>query len=97
MIKVIRGTYGYVTKNGVEAMTKASAPFALSKKREEELVKAGVAVYVEEAAQPKAYENMKMAELRRLAAERGIDAGTIKSKKELIALLENQAEETDEP
>lgn len=96
MIKLIRGTYGYVTKNGVEAMTKASAPFVLSKKREEELVKAGVAVYVEDGAQAKTYADMKMAELRQLAKEQGMNAETIKSKKELIALLENHEEKVDE-
>lgn len=44
MIRMTKGTYGLKTDRGVEAMTKHSAPFSLSEKREEELIKAGVAV-----------------------------------------------------
>ncbi|MBO5968606.1 MAG: hypothetical protein J6S14_08935 [Clostridia bacterium] len=53
MIKIIKGTYGRETKNGVEAMTKNSEPFELSASREAELIAAGVAVKVEEEARPK--------------------------------------------
>lgn len=53
MIKMIKGTYGLKTNKGVEAMTKHSAPFSLSEKREEELIQAGVAVKVESAAKRK--------------------------------------------
>ena len=59
MIKMIKGTYGRVENGTVEAMTKHSAPFKLSEKREAELVAAGVAVKVEEPTQAKAYDNMK--------------------------------------
>lgn len=48
MIKMVKGTYGLVKNGTVEAMTKNSAPFKLSKKREAELVAAGVAVKVDE-------------------------------------------------
>lgn len=88
MIKIIKGTYGRVTSDGVEAMTKKSAPFSLSKAREAELIAAGVAVKVEEPEPSKAYEKMKMAELRKAASARGIDAGAVKDKAELIAMLE---------
>ena len=88
MIQMIKGTYGRVVNGSVEAMTKRSAPFKLSEKREAELVAAGVAVKVEEPAQAKAYANMKMAELRKAAAALGVDASAAKTKKEVIAILE---------
>lgn len=87
MIKMVKGTYGRVTKGGVEAMTKHSAPFSLSKTREAELVAAGVAVKVEEPAQATAYENMKMAELRKIAAAQGVDVSAAKTKNDVIAIL----------
>ena len=86
MIKMIKGTYGRVVDGAVEAMTKHSAPFTLSEKREAELVAAGVAVMVEEPANE--YTGMKMAELRKLAEKRGINVTGVKSKNAIIALLE---------
>lgn len=53
MIKMIKGTYGLKTNKGVEAMTKHSTPFSLPEKREEELIRAGVAVKVESAVKRK--------------------------------------------
>lgn len=89
MIQMVKGTYGLVVNGVVEAKTKHSAPFKLSKTREAELVAAGVAVKVpEEPAQAKAYDNMKMAELRKAAAALGVDASAAKTKREVIAMLE---------
>ena len=89
MIEMIKGTYGRVVNGVVEAMTKHSGPFKLSKAREAELVAAGVAVKVEEpTTQAKTYEDMKMAELREAAAAQGVDVSTAKTKSEVIALLE---------
>lgn len=88
MIRIIKGTYGLVVNGVVEAMTKGSAPFSLSKAREAELIEAGVAVKVEEPTQAKAYEDMNMKELRKVAAALGVDAKAAKSKQEVIALLE---------
>lgn len=87
MIRMVKGTYGRLVNGVVEAMTKHSAPFTLSAAREAELVAAGVAVKVEEPAQATAYENMKMAELRKVAAALGVDVSTAKSKREVIAIL----------
>ena len=99
MIKMIKGTYGRKVNGVVEAMTKHSAPFSLSESREAELVAAGVAVKVEETTQANAYENMKMAELRKAAAALGVDASAAKTKKEVIAILEaaEAREEIQEP
>ena len=88
MIKMIKGTYGRVVNGSVEAMTKHSAPFKLSEKREAELVAAGVAEKVEEPTQANAYDNMRMAELRKVAASMGVDASAAKTKKEVIAMIE---------
>nr|DAW23109.1 MAG TPA: endoplasmic reticulum chaperone [Caudoviricetes sp.] len=98
MIKMIKGTYGLKVNGVVEAMTKRSAPFSLSAEREAELVKAGVAAYVEETAEEKALGNMKMAELRKTAAAYGVDASKCRSKKEAIDLIEAaKAKASDEP
>lgn len=88
MIKMVKGTYGRMVGGVVEAMTPASPPFALPQAREAELIAAGVAVKVEEPAQEKAYAGMKMSELRKAAAEKGLDASTAKTRKEVIAMLE---------
>lgn len=50
MIKIIKGTYGYIDKNGiVQPKTSKDEPFTLTKEEEERLVKRGVAKYVEAA------------------------------------------------
>lgn len=50
MIKIVKGTYGYLDKNGiVKGKTSKDEPFSLSKEEEERLVKRGVAKYVEAA------------------------------------------------
>ena len=84
MIKMIKSTYGLVKADGsVEAMTAASGPFSVNPKREAELIALGVAVAVEDS-----YEGMKMGDLRKLAAERGVDVKAAKSKTEVIAAIE---------
>ena len=88
MIKMIRGAYGLKINGVVEAMTSRPAPFSLTDAREAELVAAGVAVYVQEPGEDPAYSKMKMAELREVAAAYGVDASKIRSKKEVIAMIE---------
>lgn len=88
MIRMIKSTYGRVVGGEVEAMTKHSPPFTLSAAREAELVAAGVAVKVEAPAQVNAYASMKMVELRKVAAARGVDVGAARSKSDIIAILE---------
>ena len=87
MIRMIKGTYGKVVNGVVEAMTKRSGSFSLPETREAELVALGVAEKVENEPD-RDYNHMKMAELRKAAAAMGVDAGTAKSKKEVIAMLE---------
>lgn len=48
MIKIIKGVYGYLDKNGcVKPKTPKDEPFALSEEQEARLVGLGVAVYVD--------------------------------------------------
>ena len=95
MIKMIRGAYGLKINGVVEAMTSRSAPFSLTDAREAELVAAGVAVYVQEPDENPAYNKMKMAELREAAAAYGVDASKIRSKKEVIAMIEDAKAKAD--
>lgn len=98
MIKMIKGAYGLKVNGVVEAMTSRSAPFSLTDTREAELVTAGVAVYVQETGEDTAYSKMKMAELRETAAAYGVDASKIRSKKEVIAMIEAaKAKATEKP
>ena len=83
MIKMIRGAYGLKINGVVEAMTSRSAPFSLTDAREAE------PVYVQEPDENPAYNKMKMAELREAAAAYGVDASKIRSKKEVIAMIED--------
>lgn len=88
MIRMIKGTYGRVVGGVVEAMTKHSPPFSLSASREAELVAAGVAEKVEEPAKASPRAGKKMAELRKIAAELGIDTAATRTRSEIAAMIE---------
>lgn len=89
MIRMIKGTYGLVKNGTVEPMTKHSPAFSITAAREAELVEAGVAVYeVEPESTPSEYNGLNMTELREAAAAYGVDASAVRSKKEVIALIE---------
>ena len=89
MIRMIKGTYGLVKNGTVEPMTKHSPAFSINAAREAELVEAVVAVY---EAEPEStfseYNGLNMTELREAAAAYGVDASAVRSKKEVIALIE---------
>lgn len=89
MIRMIKGTYGLVKNGTVEPMTKHSPAFSINAARAAELVEAGVAVY---EAEPEStfseYNGLNMTELRETAAAYGVDASAVRSKKEVIALIE---------
>ena len=97
MIKMIKGTYGRVVNGSVEAMTKHSEPFNLPEAREAELVAAGVAAKVDEPTKADAYASMKMTELRKVATAQGVDVSAAKSKKEVVAILEDAKAKEQEP
>ncbi len=94
MIRIIKGTYGRVVDGTVVAMRKGSEPFSLSEERETQLVAAGVAEKVQEP-EKKYTTDMKMAELREAAAALGVDASKAKTKKEVIAMLEEAEEKAE--
>lgn len=49
MIKIVKGIYGYRGTNGfIEPKDAKSDPFSLTSEKEEELVRKGIAVYVDE-------------------------------------------------
>lgn len=90
MIRIINGTYGFVQGGRILPKTSKSDPFELPPDREQELVDAGVAVYVAAPGaeeRPVDPENLKLAELKELAAKQGIDTTGVRSKADVIALI----------
>ena len=94
MIKMVTGTYGLEIDGTIEAMNKNSPPFSISPARESELVLAGVAEYTDISGET--LSGMKMEQLRHIAAEKGIDVGKIRSKKEIIALIKETRKNPEE-
>lgn len=89
MIKIIKGTYGLKVGRVVEAMTPRSPAFSLSETRETELVELGVAIKVEIPTPADTdYSKIKIADLREFATMLGIDTSAVRTKKEIIAMLE---------
>lgn len=95
MIRMIKGTYGLVKNGTVEPMTKHSPAFSINAAREAELVEAGVAVYEAEQSTFSEYNGLNMTELREAAAAYGVDASAVRSKKEVIALIETAKAKAD--
>ena len=103
MIKIIKGSYGMRCGSSVQAVPAGSDPIELSKDKEERLVRLGVAVYVTEQpgevsdeAQddeivdefPEYSEDMKLSDLKEIAKVYGIDASSMRSKKEVIEAID---------
>lgn len=81
MIKIIKGTYGYVDKDGiVKPKTAKDEPFSLSAEQEKRLVDQGVAVKVEEKKAAKA-EEPKKPEPEKAESTKKANAKKSKSKK----------------
>ena len=104
MIKIIKGSYGMRRGASVIAVPAGSEPIELSKDKEERLVRLGVAVYVtdEDDTQiedeivdefPEYNEEMKLAELKDIAKVYGIDASSMRSKKEVIKAIDAARDE----
>lgn len=101
MIKIVSGTYGYQDKNGiVKAKTSDDAPFSLEKSQEKRLVDLGVAVYVDQEPDqveddvPVFDENTNANELRKIAKSMDIAFPVGTTKKEMVEILREHAEET---
>lgn len=94
MIKIISGTYGYKSPNGIYiAKSNNDEPFSLSKEEEERLVSQGIAKFIEVKAinedEAKDYFSMTRPELDEIASALDIDYTKIKTKKELIELIQD--------
>ena len=103
MIRIVKGTYGYLDKNGiVKPRTANDAPFTLTPQKEERLVKKGVAVYVGEVAEPAgsvapaAWDaGMKADELRAIARDMGLTFPVGTTKAAMVEAMDKHMAEAD--
>ena len=107
MIQIIKGTFGYYNGRKVIPITEADGPQKFDDELEARLVKEGVAKYIgepgETAEQPApapgddADEDMKLDELKEVAARYGVDASDMRKKADVIAAIEaTKAEQPDD-
>ena len=98
MVKIIKGSYGMRRGASIEAVG-AGTIISIEKEQEEHLVRLGVAVYVGNTedgqpqndgavSAPEYNEGMKLADLKKIAESYGVDATSLKSKKEVIEAIE---------
>lgn len=110
MIRIVRGVYGYLDKDGiVRPKTEADAPFELTPEQEERLVRLGVAQYVgavKSAQEPEESEaqvptgerlltDMSAKELRELGKDYGLTFKVGISKAEMVQAIEEAENELD--
>lgn len=108
MIKIIKGSYGMRRGASVQAIPAGSDPIELSKDKEERLVRLGVAVYVTDESItspdetqddeivdefPEYNEEMKLDDLKEIAKVYGIDASSMRSKKDVIEAIDAARDE----
>lgn len=99
MIQIIAGTFGYYNGRKVVPITNADGPQKFDPELEARLVKQGVAKYVDEqpeaapetddapTAPPEYDEDMKLDELKEVAAAYGVDASAMRKKADVIAAI----------
>lgn len=95
MIQIISGIYGLKKGKMVVPVTEKDGPIKLDAQREEELVNAGIAKYVnaekeEEAEAGEELKEKKVDELKAIADEMGIEYPERVKKADLIALIEEE-------
>lgn len=100
LIKITKGTYGHWDGKMVVAKTAKDEPFELDDEKAKRLVDLGVAIYAEEKmeedVEEQTLEDMTVAQLKKLADDRGITYERTVRKAELIAMIEEQIEETED-
>ena len=105
MIQIIKGTFGYYNGRKVIPITEADGPQKFDDELEARLVKEGVAKYIDEPAStntaadeaPEYDEDMKLDELKEVAARYGVDASAMRKKADVIAAIEAaKAEQPDD-
>ena len=72
MVKIIKGTYGYVGENGIPTpKTCNDEPFSVNPEEEQRLIELGVAVHVDDEAEaPKKAKEEPKAEPKKQASEK---------------------------
>lgn len=110
MIQIIKGTFGYYNGRKVIPITEADGPQKFDDELEARLVKEGVAKYIGEQDEPAEQpapdhgdeapeydEDMKLDELKEVAARYGVDASAMRKKADVIAAIEAaKAEQPDD-
>lgn len=108
MIQIIKGTFGYYNGRKVIPITEADGPQKFDDELEARLVKEGVAKYIGELGEPASTntaadeapeynEDMKLDELKEVAARYGVDASAMRKKADVIAAIEAaKAEQPDD-
>jgi len=108
MIQIIKGTFGYYNGRKVIPITEADGPQKFDDELEARLVKEGVAKYIGEQDEPASTntaadeapeydEDMKLDELKEVAARYGVDASAMRKKADVIAAIEAaKAEQPDD-
>lgn len=113
MIQIIKGTFGYYNGRKVIPITEADGPQKFDDELEARLVKEGVAKYIGELGEtaeqpapapgddadeaPEYNEDMKLDELKEVAARYGVDASAMRKKADVIAAIEaTKAEQPDD-
>ena len=108
MIQIIKGTFGYYNGRKVIPITEADGPQKFDDELEARLVKEGVAKYIGELGEtastntaadeaPEYNEDMKLDELKEVAARYGVDASAMRKKADVIAAIEAaKAEQPDD-
>lgn len=113
MIQIIKGTFGYYNGRKVIPITEADGPQKFDDELEARLVKEGVAKYIGEQSEtaeqtapapgddadeaPEYDEDMKLDELKEVAARYGVDASAMRKKADVIAAIEAaKAEQPDD-
>lgn len=104
MIKIVKGTYGYVDSNGtVKPKTAADAPFELTEAQEARLVNKGVAVYVDggRTALPEGVVgvtwnvDMKADQLRAIAKDMGLTFPVGTTKAAMVEAMDKHMSEVE--
>lgn len=105
MIQIIKGTFGYYNGRKVIPITNADGPQTFDPELEARLVKQGVAEYVQQETTtenkpggelPEYSEDMKLDELKEIAAAYGVDASAMRKKSDVIKAIEAAKETAGE-
>ena len=108
MIQIIAGTFGYYNGRKVIPITEADGPQKFDPELEARLVKQGVAKYIgaapanqqepeDECGELPAYKSeMKLDELKQIAAAYGVDASAMRKKSDIIEAIEAAKQEIDD-